>query len=59
MITATGKELFNALEYALDNGDFSKIRFIYTYTMRNIVKRALAQKDIIKNIHVIKTLWIG
>ncbi|KTD09917.1 hypothetical protein [Legionella hackeliae] len=46
-ITATGKELFKALEYALENGDFSKIRFIYTYRIRNIVAKALAQKDII------------
>ncbi|ASQ45034.1 hypothetical protein [Legionella clemsonensis] len=48
IITATGKELFKALEYALDNGDFSKIRFTYTYTMRNIVKRALEQNDFIR-----------
>ncbi|WED42514.1 hypothetical protein [Legionella cardiaca] len=46
--TATGKELFNSLEFALEQEDLSKIRFIYTYVMNNIVEKALAQKDIIK-----------
>ncbi|KTC85097.1 hypothetical protein [Legionella brunensis] len=62
-ITATGKELYKALEFALELGDFSKIRFIYTYVMRNIVDKALAQNDIIKKytryedtLHWLKTI---
>lgn len=43
--TATGNELYNALKDSLEEGDLSNIRFIYTYTMRRIVDRALKDKN--------------
>ncbi|KTD17576.1 hypothetical protein [Legionella jordanis] len=43
--TETGKELFKTVELALELGDFSKIRFIYTYLIRKIVQRAMNQTD--------------
>ncbi|KTD22072.1 Uncharacterised protein [Legionella lansingensis] len=44
--TETGSELLKAVQLALELGDLSKMRFIYTYVINRIVEKALAQTDL-------------
>ncbi|MDI9819555.1 MULTISPECIES: hypothetical protein [unclassified Legionella] len=46
-LTNTGQELFNVLQPIINSGDFSLVRHICTYTVQNIVKKALANPNLI------------
>lgn len=45
--TETGKELFKALELAIELGEFKQIRFIYASLIEKIIKPAVAETDFI------------
>lgn len=44
IITETGKELFKVIEPLIESADFEQARFVYSYSIKNIINRAISDK---------------